>query len=119
KSQKRQGERRYWSIMLRTRACLPGSKPANIGRSPAREAFMAGSNELRLAVLEGDGIGPEITDATIKVLQAAAREARLRLRIKKAPIGWPAYRKTPPPPPHLTPAAVRRARRRSVGPHVT
>src|SRR5215813_10629922 len=88
KSQKRQGERRYWSIMLRTRACLPGSKPANIGRSPAREAFMAGSNELRLAVLEGDGIGPEITDATIKVLQAAAREARLRLRLTKAPIGW-------------------------------
>jgi len=54
---------------------------------------MAGKNEIRLAVLEGDGIGPEITDATVKVLQAAARRTGLKVGIKKAPIGWQAYKK--------------------------
>jgi 3-isopropylmalate dehydrogenase len=54
---------------------------------------MAGKNEIRLAVLEGDGIGPEITDATVKVLQAAARRTNLNVSIKKAPIGWQAYKK--------------------------
>ncbi|HKA42708.1 MAG TPA: isocitrate/isopropylmalate family dehydrogenase [Burkholderiales bacterium] len=77
---------------------------------------MAGSNELRLAVLEGDGIGPEITDATIKVLQAAAREARLRLRIKKAPIGWQAYRKTRATLTDMTLAALREHEGWIVGP---
>lgn len=33
---------------------------------------MAGDKEVRLAVLAGDGIGPEITDATLKALKAAA-----------------------------------------------
>ncbi len=55
---------------------------------------MAGKNEIRLAVLEGDGIGPEITDATVKVLKAAARRAGLGLHIKMATIGWKAYRKS-------------------------
>jgi len=54
---------------------------------------MAGRNEIRLAVLEGDGIGPEITGATVKVLKAAARRAGLGLRLKTAAIGWKAYRK--------------------------
>lgn len=54
---------------------------------------MAGRNEIRLAVLEGDGIGPEITDATVKVLQAAGRVTGLKTRIKTAPIGWKGYRK--------------------------
>jgi isocitrate/isopropylmalate dehydrogenase len=55
---------------------------------------MAGKNEVRLAVLEGDGIGPEITDATVTVLKAAARRAGLGLRIRTATIGWKAYRKS-------------------------
>ena len=54
---------------------------------------MAVERELRLAVLEGDGIGPEITDATVRVLKAAARNSRLGLRLKPALIGWKSYRK--------------------------
>jgi 3-isopropylmalate dehydrogenase len=54
---------------------------------------MAGRNEIRLAVLEGDGIGPEITEATVEVLKAAARRAGLGLRIQAAAIGWKAYKK--------------------------
>lgn len=33
---------------------------------------MSQSKELRLAVLAGDGVGPEITAATVEILQAAA-----------------------------------------------
>ena len=54
---------------------------------------MAAGNTLRLAVLEGDGIGPEITGATVQVLKAAARKARLGLRLKPALIGWKSYKK--------------------------
>ena len=55
---------------------------------------MARGGEIRLAVLEGDGIGPEITDATVQVLKAAARRAGLGLKLKAAAIGWKAYRKS-------------------------
>jgi 3-isopropylmalate dehydrogenase len=51
-------------------------------------------NEIRLAVLDGDGIGPEITEATVHVLKAAARRSRLGLRLKPAAIGWKPYRKS-------------------------
>jgi 3-isopropylmalate dehydrogenase len=55
---------------------------------------MASRNEIRLAVLEGDGIGPEITDVTVRVLQAAARVTGLKTRLKNAPIGWKAYKRS-------------------------
>jgi isocitrate/isopropylmalate dehydrogenase len=35
--------------------------------------------KISLAVLAGDGIGPEITDATVRVLQATARRSALDL----------------------------------------
>ena len=54
---------------------------------------MAKSNELKLAVLPGDGIGPEITDATITVLKAAARRTGLKLTMKKGLFGWDGYKK--------------------------
>src|SRR3990172_2582368 len=54
---------------------------------------MPGSRELKLAVLPGDGIGPEITDATVAVLKAAARRTGLKLSIKQGLIGWKAYDK--------------------------
>ena len=43
---------------------------------------MASKHEIELAVLEGDGIGPEITAATVRVLKAAARAAGLGIRLK-------------------------------------
>src|SRR5690349_7185443 len=50
--------------------------------------------EIALAVMEGDGIGPEITAATVTVLKAAARQARLGLRLKTCLFGWKPYRKS-------------------------
>jgi 3-isopropylmalate dehydrogenase len=50
-------------------------------------------HEIDLTVLEGDGIGPEITDATVKVLKAAARSAGLGVKLKYALIGSRPYKK--------------------------
>lgn len=52
---------------------------------------MPEGNVVRLAVLEGDGIGPEITAATVHVLTAAAERAGLDLALTHAAIGWKAY----------------------------
>ncbi|MDT7951580.1 MAG: isocitrate/isopropylmalate dehydrogenase family protein [Acetobacteraceae bacterium] len=47
---------------------------------------------LRLLVLEGDGIGPEICRATLDVLEAAARAFGLVFRFEQAEIGFVAHR---------------------------
>ena len=77
---------------------------------------MANRNEVRLAVLEGDGIGPEISDATVRVLQAAGRLAGLKIRIKTAAIGWKAYRKNRSTLPEKTLKALRAHEGWIVGP---
>ncbi len=46
-----------------------------------------------LLVLEGDGIGPEITAATLDVLRAADHAFSLGLSFDHADIGWAAHRK--------------------------
>jgi 3-isopropylmalate dehydrogenase len=51
-----------------------------------------GSLPLRLLVLPGDGIGPEITDATLEVLQAAAQAAQLPIAFERDRIGFEALR---------------------------
>jgi 3-isopropylmalate dehydrogenase len=51
------------------------------------------STPLELVVLEGDGIGPEITAATLKVLEAAAGNFDLSLRFTHEEIGFAALRK--------------------------
>jgi 3-isopropylmalate dehydrogenase len=49
----------------------------------------------RLGVLKGDGIGPEIVDATVRVLEAAQRrDGRLRFEWVPLPMGWEAIRET-------------------------
>jgi isocitrate dehydrogenase (NAD+) len=58
---------------------------------------MSQSNEIAdapidILVLEGDGIGPEITAATLTVLEAAACAARLSIRFDHAEIGFKALR---------------------------
>ncbi len=55
---------------------------------------MASSKALKLAVLAGDGIGPEIMAATIAVLKAAVRRAGLTIALKPGLIGWKAYKKS-------------------------
>jgi isocitrate/isopropylmalate dehydrogenase len=49
---------------------------------------------LRLLVLEGDGIGPEITAATLAVLRAADAKFGLGLAYETAAVGWAAHRST-------------------------
>jgi isocitrate dehydrogenase (NAD+) len=50
------------------------------------------SNALTILVLEGDGIGPEITAATLAVLRAADKKFTLGLSFDKANIGLAAHR---------------------------
>ena len=47
---------------------------------------------MKFLVLEGDGIGPEITAATLAVLRAADRAFTLGLTFENADIGWAAHR---------------------------
>jgi 3-isopropylmalate dehydrogenase len=54
---------------------------------------MAAHSGLKIAVLPGDGIGPEITDVTMRVLRAAAKRTGLKLSLKQGVIGWKAYAK--------------------------
>jgi 3-isopropylmalate dehydrogenase len=49
---------------------------------------------LRLLVLEGDGIGPEIMAATLAVLRAVDAKFGLGLAFETAAVGWAAHRAT-------------------------
>jgi len=49
---------------------------------------MTTDSKISLAVRVGDGIGPEITEATVRVLQAAAARSALDLALTPYPIGW-------------------------------
>jgi isocitrate/isopropylmalate dehydrogenase len=49
---------------------------------------------MKILVLPGDGIGPEIADATMIVLQAADRRFGLGLAFETLDIGWTTYSKT-------------------------
>jgi isocitrate/isopropylmalate dehydrogenase len=51
-----------------------------------------GKAGLRLLVLQGDGIGPEITAATLGVLHAAEAKFALGLSFETAAIGWTAHK---------------------------
>jgi len=49
---------------------------------------------LRILVLEGDGIGPEITAATLEVLRAADAKFGLGFEFTNADVGWAAHKAT-------------------------
>src|SRR5215471_7550846 len=51
---------------------------------------MAEQREFKIGVLAGDGIGPEITDATIEVLHAASELTGLKLHLIHRLVGWKA-----------------------------
>jgi 3-isopropylmalate dehydrogenase len=56
----------------------------------------------KVAVLPGDGIGPEIIDASLPVIDAAARTAKLKLEFEHALVGGAAYDATGHPLPKST-----------------
>jgi 3-isopropylmalate dehydrogenase len=58
--------------------------------------------ELRIAVLGGDGIGPEVTAAAMQVLAAVAREESVKLVLDEKPVGWTAVVQTGSPLPDET-----------------
>ena len=51
------------------------------------------ADALNILVLEGDGIGPEITAATLAVLAAAERAFGLKFTFESAAIGWAAHKR--------------------------
>ncbi len=53
---------------------------------------MTAKENIDILVLEGDGIGPEITAATLAVLRAADAKFGLGLAFKTAVVGWAAHK---------------------------
>jgi 3-isopropylmalate dehydrogenase len=45
------------------------------------------TSTIHLLLLEGDGIGPEIMESTVTVLQSSARRVGVELRLERAEIG--------------------------------
>ena len=77
---------------------------------------MARGKPIRIAVLAGDGIGPEITAATIRVLRAAATKVRLPIVLQPALIGWVPYKRHKTTLPDSTLATMRSCDGWIVGP---
>ena len=77
---------------------------------------MATASAVRIAVLAGDGVGPEITAATVKVLQAAAKRTGLGLELEHCLVGWKAYNKTKSTLPESTLKVLRTHRGWILGP---
>jgi 3-isopropylmalate dehydrogenase len=72
----------------------------------------------RLGVLAGDGIGPEIVEATVHVLEAAQRrDSLLRFEWVRLPIGWEAIRTTGSAMPESTVKALEKCDAWIMGPH--
>ncbi|HZV60785.1 MAG TPA: 3-isopropylmalate dehydrogenase [Methylophilaceae bacterium] len=57
---------------------------------------------MKIAVLPGDGIGPEITAQAVKVLKALAAKNNLTLELQEAPIGGAGYEAAGDPLPEST-----------------
>ncbi|MGV6873443.1 isocitrate/isopropylmalate dehydrogenase family protein [Pseudochelatococcus sp. B33] len=55
---------------------------------------MVKETAIKIAVLPGDGIGPEIMDSTVAVLEAAASHAGLPIQLTHGLVGWKAYEAT-------------------------
>jgi len=62
-----------------------------------------------VAILPGDGIGPEVTEAAFSVLQAASERFGLSFDTSSHPVGWTAVQATGSPLPDATLEACRRA----------
>ena len=72
----------------------------------------------RLGVLAGDGIGPEIVEATVHVLEAAQRhDSRLQFEWVRLPMGWEAIRTTGSAMPESTVEALEKCDAWVMGPH--
>ena len=78
-------------------AGLPSGAGRRVDRANKRrktERRVKAGRQLRILVLEGDGIGPEITAATLAVLRATDAKFGLGLAFERAAIGWAAHKAT-------------------------
>ena len=57
---------------------------------------------LRVAVLGGDGVGPEVTTAAMQVLGAAVKDELVTLQLTERPVGWKAVLEGGSPLPEAT-----------------
>lgn len=72
----------------------------------------------RPGVLTGDGIGPEIVEATLRVLEVVQhRDSRLRLEYVPLPMGLEAIQKTGSAIPESTIEALEKGDASVLGPH--
>jgi len=72
----------------------------------------------RLGVLRGDGIGPEIVEVALRVLEAVGqRDGRLKFEWVPLPIGWEAIRKVGTAMPESTVEALGKCDAWIMGPH--
>jgi len=71
----------------------------------------------QLGVLEGDGIGPEITRATLKIIEAACPVAGITINWRPLPMGWEAIRSGTTAMPEETKAALATCDGWLMGPH--
>ena len=65
--------------------------------------------ELCLAVLPGDGIGPEITAQAVAVLRRIAEQGRFQITLEEAPVGGAGYHASGHPLPQATLALCQKA----------
>lgn len=66
-------------------------------------------SEHTIVVLPGDGVGPEVTEAAVRVLHAAGRAFGLSLRVEERSVGWAAVQRSGDPLPAETLEACREA----------
>ncbi len=59
-----------------------------------KETFMSATNALHIAVLAGDGIGPEVMAPALEILHKVASKSGLQFRFSDAPAGANHYRET-------------------------
>ena len=60
------------------------------------------SKQLNIAVLAGDGIGPEITAQAVRALEQLSAEGHFGLNLESAPVGGAGYRASGVPLPEAT-----------------
>lgn len=71
-----------------------------------------------LGVLNGDGIGPEIVDATTKTLKAASKKVgNVLFHFEELPMGWPAIHEYNNPVPNITKEKLAKMDGWIMGPH--
>ena len=87
------------------------SKRRDRGRMMPRSVFYRKKN-MKIAVLPGDGIGPEIVKQAVKVLTALSRDG-LKIEMEQAPIGGAGYDAAQDPLPQATLALAKAGRCRA------